>query len=141
MGTLVGLRLVGNRVSHIMQLVPPDRWRHVRSQDNPADCASRGLFPSELLTHKLWWNATDWLRLPSANWPNQPSLPTESLVEEERDICLNAVVDNPEPVLPLERFSSFLCLKRVTAWIYRFIDNCRKKETDPRCSTCRLLNC
>ena len=23
---------IGNRVSHIMQLVPPDRWRHVRSQ-------------------------------------------------------------------------------------------------------------
>ena len=121
---------VGNRVSHIMQLVPPDRWRHVRSQDNPADCASRGLFPSELLTHELWWNAPDWLRLPSADWPNQPSLPTESLVEEERDICLNAVVDNPEPVLPLERFSSFLRLKRVTAWIYRFINNCRKKKGD-----------
>ena len=121
-----------------MQLVPPGRWRHVRSQDNPADCASCGLFPSELLTHKLWWNAPDWLRLPSANWPNQPSLPTESLVEEQ-DICLKAVIDNPEPVLPLKWFSSLLCVKSGTEWIYRFIEN-SCKETDTRCSTCRLLS-
>ena len=40
---------VGNRVSHIVELISPDRWRHVSGTDNPADCASRGLFPSELL--------------------------------------------------------------------------------------------
>ena len=42
---------VGNRLSHIMQIIPPDRWNHVSS---PADCASRGLFPSELVGHELW---------------------------------------------------------------------------------------
>ena len=67
---------VGNRVSHIMQLIPPDRWNHVRSPENPADCASRGLFPSELLDHGLWWNGPDWLRLPSSDWPTQSSLPS-----------------------------------------------------------------
>ena len=36
---------VGNRVSAIMDLVPPKRWRHVSGKQNPADCASRGLFP------------------------------------------------------------------------------------------------
>ena len=45
---------VGNRVSTIMQLVPPEKWNHVSGMDNPADCASRGLFPSELLQHELW---------------------------------------------------------------------------------------
>ena len=45
---------VGNRVSTVMELVPPDRWRHVNGQSNPADCASRGLFPSELATFSLW---------------------------------------------------------------------------------------
>ena len=47
---------VGNRVSRIMQLIPPDRWNHVRSPENPADCASRGLLPSELVNHDLWRN-------------------------------------------------------------------------------------
>ena len=44
---------IGNRVSHTIELIPPDRWNHVKGTDNPADCASRGLFPSELLDHEL----------------------------------------------------------------------------------------
>ena len=121
----------GNRVSHIMQLIPPDRWNHVSSSDNPADCASRGFFPSELVDHELWWNAPDWLRLPSSNWPTQSSLHSPELpAEEERDICLHVVANTPVPVMPLERFSSFLRLKRVTAWIRHFIDNCRRKNHD-----------
>lgn len=35
---------VGNRVSEIVDKIPPDRWNHVSSADNPADCASRGYF-------------------------------------------------------------------------------------------------
>ena len=54
---------VGNRVSHIVELVPPDRWRHVIGVENPADCASRGLLPSELLQHQLWWSGPGWLSL------------------------------------------------------------------------------
>ena len=46
---------VGNRISGIMECVSPDRWNHVNGFENPADCASRGLFPSELLEHTLWW--------------------------------------------------------------------------------------
>ena len=34
---------VGNRVSEIMDLIPPRRWNHVQGSDNLADCASRGL--------------------------------------------------------------------------------------------------
>ncbi len=41
---------VGNRVSQIVNLIPPDHWNHVVSADNPADYASRGLYPSEIFT-------------------------------------------------------------------------------------------
>ena len=120
---------VGNRVSHIMQLIPPDRWNHVSSPDNPADCASRGLFPTELLNHELWWKAPDWLRSSSADWPTQSCLPAPELPSgEERDICLHITMDTTNPVVPIERFSSFTRLKRVTAWINRFINNCRKSQ-------------
>ena len=50
---------VGNRVSHIIESIPPDRWNHVSGTENPADCASRGLYPSELLEHRLWWDGPD----------------------------------------------------------------------------------
>ena len=44
---------VGNCVSHIVELVAPHQWSHVNGTQNPADCASRGLFPSKLLEHEL----------------------------------------------------------------------------------------
>ena len=34
---------VGNRVSEILDLTPPNLWWHVSSKDNPTDCVSRGL--------------------------------------------------------------------------------------------------
>ncbi|XP_076668216.1 uncharacterized protein LOC143368895 [Andrena cerasifolii] len=46
---------VANRVADIQRTLPNARWHHVRSQDNPADCASRGPAPSELPSHPLWW--------------------------------------------------------------------------------------
>lgn len=35
---------------------------------------------------------------------------------------------NRNPALPYDRFSSFNRLKQVTAWIYRFVKNCRNKS-------------
>lgn len=54
---------VGNRVTSIMELISPNQWKHVNGTQNPADCASRGLFPSELLQYSLWWNGPPWLHL------------------------------------------------------------------------------
>ena len=41
----------GNRVSNISDHIPPNCWHHMAGTDNPADSASRGMFPSELLEH------------------------------------------------------------------------------------------
>ena len=42
-------RFVGNRVSEVIELLPPNCWQHVKGADNPADSASRGIFPAELI--------------------------------------------------------------------------------------------
>ena len=65
---------VGNRVSYIADLISPERWNHVNGAENPADPASRGLFPSELLECSLWWNGPTWLKLSPADWPKQSLL-------------------------------------------------------------------
>ncbi|XP_011193207.1 uncharacterized protein LOC105218993 [Zeugodacus cucurbitae] len=44
-----------NRVRRIQELTSPTRWHHIRSAQNPADCACRGITPEELLVHPLWW--------------------------------------------------------------------------------------
>ena len=60
---------IGNRVSEILNLVSPTAWRHVTGKDNPADCATRGLYPSQLASHKLWWQGPEGLGLPESHWP------------------------------------------------------------------------
>ena len=99
---------VGNRVSHTVELIPPDRWNHVVGTDKPADCASRGLFPSELVNHELWWNGPDWLKLPSTERPKQstvPELPEPS--DEEREGCIHSITQQRTPVIALDRYSSY----------------------------------
>ena len=61
---------VGNRISFILDRIPPCRWNHVPGDQNPADCASRGLFPMQLVEHELWWNGPIWLKLPLHKQPN-----------------------------------------------------------------------
>ncbi|XP_072933756.1 uncharacterized protein [Epargyreus clarus] len=47
---------VANRVSEILTTLEPTNWCHVTSRQNPADCASRGLRPSELIDNELWFH-------------------------------------------------------------------------------------
>ena len=65
---------IANRVAEIMELVPPNRWRHVPGTSNPADCVSRGLYPSELANNSIWWNGPSWLYHLESNWPSMPEL-------------------------------------------------------------------
>jgi len=126
---------VGNRISHIVELIAPDRWNHVDGVKNPADCASRGLFPSELLDHDLWWSGPDWLYLNPWEWPSKESRsrPPNSLEEEGSEICLHVTIVARQHIIALDRYSSFTRLKRVTAWALRFFYNCRaRKRSIPR---------
>ncbi|XP_076278390.1 uncharacterized protein LOC143208142 [Lasioglossum baleicum] len=55
---------VANRVAEIQRMLPLAKWHHVRSAENPADCASRGLSPAELPKFELWWRGPEWLSSP-----------------------------------------------------------------------------
>ncbi len=119
---------VGNRISCIVDLIPPEQWRHVRGIENPADCSSRGIFPSELAQHDLWWTGPPWLRLPLTEWPCQSFPPPAESEEVKKELCMVTIVRRKNPIIPYDRFSSFSHLKRVTAWIIRFINNCKSKS-------------
>lgn len=55
---------MGNRVSRKQETTDPASWNHVASEHNPADCASRGLSPWQLMSPR-------WLRLDISEWPIQ----------------------------------------------------------------------
>ena len=119
---------VGNRVSSIVENIPPERWNHINGTDNPADCASRGLFPSELLEHHLWWSGPEWLRYTPTYWPEQSNIPPNEISEEKNEICLHTTIAPRTSIIQIERFSSFDRLIRVTAWSMRFLHNCRTRK-------------
>lgn len=116
---------VANRVSNIQGLCPRNVWHHVASADNPADCASRGILPSELIAHRLWWHGPAWLELASDHWPDDCPPPTnESLLEPRAPITiLNSVVQSRWDLD--SRVSSWSRLLRITAYIFRFIRKLR----------------
>ena len=93
---------VGNRVSDIVDRIPPERWRHVRGVQKPADCGSRGLFPEELVQHPLWWSGPPWLFVPPDEWPSQSLPPSNESDEEVREVCLHTVVEHKSPIMPYD---------------------------------------
>ena len=52
----------------------PECWNYVSGGENPANCASKGLFPAELLQDSLRWNGPRWLKLESSSWPSQTAV-------------------------------------------------------------------
>lgn len=121
---------VANRVAQIQDLIPPHCWRHVSSIDNPADCASRGILPSQLVNHTLWWHGPAWLQLPSSDWPRLDFTPIDVLsMDEVKSTPLTVLVTAPQHQWDLlVKFSSWIKLLHVTAYVLRFITHSRRKE-------------
>lgn len=52
---------VANRIQQIRDCTQPDQWHYVRSEDNPADYASRGMSADKLLKADMWLNGPSFL--------------------------------------------------------------------------------
>lgn len=50
---------------------------------NPADCASRGVTPQELLAHPLWWRGPTFL-LDTDSWLKDPDLLKQDELPDQR---------------------------------------------------------
>ena len=108
---------VSNRIATILEVTSPGTWKHVPTSDNPADCASRGLMPRELLTHGLWWNGPSWLSEDPIPVPKQP--PRKPIITPENRIVCNVLQPAPPPFL-INRYSNYHKLLADTAWCLRF---------------------
>ncbi|XP_076298577.1 uncharacterized protein LOC143217822 [Lasioglossum baleicum] len=120
---------VQNRVTEIQEL-SNCQWHHISGKDNPADCASRGLSPTELREHALWWNGPAWLSQHSTHWPRStPSLDPDIALEFRKVPVTIANQDEPPVVWNLvDRFSSLRTLLRITAWCFRALEKFRRNK-------------
>ncbi|XP_073979886.1 uncharacterized protein [Rhodnius prolixus] len=70
---------VSNRVAFIQENTLIRNWKHVRSEDNPSDVASRGVDVRHFMNLSMWFNGPYWLALNEKDWP--PSKINENIEE------------------------------------------------------------
>ncbi|XP_025419482.1 uncharacterized protein LOC112689831 [Sipha flava] len=115
---------IANRTSLIQELTSPSIWRHVPTKENPVDCASRGLLPSELLNHPLWWTGPNFLLNSTDKWPQLPVSEIDDFngpsLSESRAPDVLLVTLNNSIIDLLNRMSSLQKILRVIAYCLRF---------------------
>ncbi|KAF8797168.1 hypothetical protein HNY73_001462 [Argiope bruennichi] len=117
---------IQNRVNNILNLTSVSDWYHIPGKLNPADCATRGLFPEQLKNASYWWNGPDWIK--QDFHPLVPSLKVLTTNLDEPDSVQEPTSVNADrnPLNDmLLKFSSYTKLIRVFAWVKRFIQNCK----------------
>ncbi|XP_076385701.1 uncharacterized protein LOC105664200 [Megachile rotundata] len=119
---------VANRVTQIQAITELSNWKHIRSQDNPADLISRGSSAKTLITNDLWWLGPSWLTGDSKHWPQSTEgvvvVPEEKL---KAVVTLAVVSDTNELFL---RYSEYTRLVRIVAYCLKFIEKIRTKRSD-----------
>ena len=120
---------VANRVAEIQRKTSPAQWRHVPGEKNPADDATRGLDLRDMSTESRWFQGPSFLHEGEESWPLDRTNRTDCTEEGKQElakISLTFQSNRSFPLLDAERFSSWLKLLRVTAWIMRFISRCKR---------------
>ncbi|XP_045511117.1 uncharacterized protein LOC123706034 [Colias croceus] len=112
---------IANRTSEILNHLEPCKWSYIQSKENPADCASRGILPSELVDNNLWKYGPDWLSKIDIQYGKPLSICTKTDLEERKVKVHAATKENCEDIDIFLKFSSFTKLVRVVAYCRRFL--------------------
>ena len=100
------------------------------SADNPADVISRGIEPSRLAWHSLWWKGPAWLSDNHESWSkvhdelnfavNSLNLQPSHTLVASKDTP-NSVENTPEIWSLVNKYSSLNKLYRMASYCFRFI--------------------
>jgi hypothetical protein len=113
---------VGNRVSRIQIITKNCCWKHIRSQQNPADILSRGCTPQELAQADLWWKGPLFLEESQENWPTESFKILKIIPEMKKTKISTFYVKEEDNVINqlVSQFKSTRKIQRIVAWLLRF---------------------
>lgn len=117
---------VANRVAVVQSLTVVDDWKYVSTKQNSADCASRGLFPKQLVNHDLWWHGPQFLH-DNLEMNYENDFDTE-LEKKNEKVAMNVVSEEEKDIF--NRVSTLKKAVRVIAWCKRAA-NKAKKNAEP----------
>ena len=120
------MTFVANRVAVIREESEPSQWRHIRSEMNPADYASRGIKPSEAEKHGRWCQGPEFSWKDVAEWPTQPPEVLDDLLDSDDDVKKKTSVGTTTVQADFldrlfYRYSTWEQIRRVVAWLIRVI--------------------
>lgn len=129
---------VHNRVQRIRQSSRPEQWHYVRTEENPADHASRSLSASGLV-QTTWFTGPSFLYQPPAE--KTQTSETFQLIEPEKDSEIRPQVQTcatnlEEPELTsdrFQRFSTFRSLVRGVAFLVHMAKSCEHTNQKRNC--------
>ncbi|XP_061719632.1 uncharacterized protein LOC133526844 isoform X2 [Cydia pomonella] len=120
------LTYVANRVRAIKELTDGYHWHYVNTNDNAADCLSRGLLPQDIAGHAIWWRGPIFLHNKNYIFSEESPMPTD-LPELKPDhtsaLCLTTTTHDPDLFQIIKKFSTIAKMTRVLAYILRFCNN------------------
>ncbi|XP_071574141.1 uncharacterized protein [Temnothorax nylanderi] len=118
---------VQNRVSFIQKMLPQAVWQFISGKENPADLATRGLTPQQLLEFRTWWTGPHWLSQQQSTWPNDSYSLSSSENLEERPIKVATTLESKSPKIwdLINKYSDLTKLIRITALCKRVVKRFR----------------
>ena len=102
----------------------------MKTKENPADIASRGIGAQELIDSPLWWNGPEFLWKPSRDWNLADAVPDITSDDPEvKKVILQATQVQESFSLPgrLKYFSSWHRAKGQLPYVY----DCKKDSEGP----------
>lgn len=114
-----------NRVTDIQSLGEKVQWRHVRTNDNPADALSRGQLPADFLQNTLWFTGPAWLAQSEENWPLLIQLKLTNLPGLKQRTCIATVAHTANIY---SGSSSYCTLLKAIVLLIRWRNKSPKKE-------------
>ncbi|CAG4976903.1 unnamed protein product [Colias eurytheme] len=118
---------VRNRVGDILEKTGDCVWRHVPTEQNPADYVSRGINADTIQSLDLWWSGPEYLKESSSNWPPM-IVSSDSLPETRIEVSCLVKTDSPPDFIQFDRFSNFNRLRRAIAYVLRFVEACKGRR-------------
>lgn len=137
---------VANRCVQIQEEFPRRFWSYVPTKENPADYASRGVKPSNLLSLKQWWHGPEWLSQLKLSDDDDANLEkADENLEKERKALKSFILTtgNEEKSIIeqlFERFSKFETIRRTLANVFKFISKLKTRRNLSR-EPIKMVNC
>ena len=128
---------VANRLTVIHDATTGDQWHYVRSEENPTDCASRGIpTVSRFLDYKPWLEGPEFLWKPESTWTHTldpGSLDSEDEKEVKQNLVMTTTVATPKGLERLiERYSDWKRLKAAVGCFLKVKDHLKEKLSEKK---------